>query len=186
MKNLNKWIQAISKNAILILTLGLFTTLVLLVNSIFKPRFTYLTQTFHYTSEYAYTFLSSIGPEGRNIHLLVLLADFFLIILYTLFLLGANYRCFYSWVKNCTLLSLLTFFPLLLTIDQLLEIIGLAVLILHYPTPFLGLAHTLSTLTTLKYYLTPLCFLLPLIGLGVKMILNIKANKVKNNEKNYH
>ena len=183
MNKLTTLAKKLTKPSIMITSIGAFMILVILTNSLFKPSFSYLTQTFHYTPEDAYFLLSNIGDAGRKTHLFVFISDILMVLFYTIFLAAANYKVYHQWLKLPKLLSLILFSPFALAIIQLSEVIGLTALILHYPTKFYGLARLTDTLTILKYNLTPICFLLPIIGLCVTITLNIKNKVIVNGQK---
>jgi hypothetical protein len=178
MNKLTELAEKFSKTKILLLSLGAFVILMLLTNTLFKPSFHYLTQTFHYSPEEAYRLLSDIGTAGRRTHLLVFTSDVLMVLFYTAFLTGANYLTYKSWLNQPKLLSLICFLPFVLAMIQLSEVILLTVLILHYPAKFYGLARITDLLTILKYYVTTICFLLPIPGFLVTITLKLIKNKL--------
>lgn len=182
MNRLNNLVSELSKTKVVLTYFGAFLLVLIFTNVVFKPSFTYLTQTFNYSPRSAYDLLSTIGEEGRKTHLLVFILDVIMVALYTAFLVGANYATFHKWVKNCSLISIITFLPVILAGVQILEIVGLIGLITHYPTELFALARVTNILTILKSILTVVCFILPIIGLGVTIILK-RFKKVIINEK---
>ena len=182
MNKLNSLVEKLSKTKVVLTYLGAFLVFLIFTNVVFKPGFTYLTQTFNYSPRAAYDLLSVIGEEGRQAHLIVFISDVIMVALYTAFLVGANYATFHKWVKNCSLISIITFLPVLLASIQFFEIIGLIGLITHYPAELFALARVTNILTILKSILTVVCFVLPIIGLGVTIILK-RFEKVIINEK---
>ncbi len=170
-------INALSKPKQIFLTLGAFIVLCILSNTVFQMNFSYLTQTNNYTPEQAYQLISSIGENGRAAHLRIFIADIFMVVLYCAFLLGANYNTFHYWIKNCKAISLLTFFPLILGLVQLVEISLLTVMIANYQNQFEGIARFANVLTMIKTYMTPVCFILPIIGLCGKLIMMSKLKR---------
>lgn len=171
-KKLNMIVQKIASPQIILISFLGFISVMFLVNIIFKQNFNYLTQTFNYSSEYANQLLSDIGSEGRNKHLLVLIPDIIMVMLYTVLLIGSNYAVFSRLTQNCTMISILTFSPILLTIIQFSEIVVLALIISRFPSSALYLASA-NIITMIKIILTVLCFLIPLLGisiLGIKKI----------------
>ncbi len=182
MNRLNSLVEKLSKTKVIFTYLGAFLLVLIFTNVVFKPGFTYLTQTFNYSPKAAYNLLSVIGEEGRQAHLIVFISDVIMVALYTAFLVGANYATFHKWVKKCTLISIITFLPVILAGVQILEIVGLIGLIIHYPTELFALARVTNILTILKSILTVVCFVLPIIGLGVTIILK-RFKKVIINEK---
>ncbi len=179
MKKLNSLVEKLSKPRVILTYFGAFLLVLILTNVVLKPSFTYLTQTFNYSPKSAYDLLSTIGEEGRKTHLQVFITDVIMVVLYTMFLVGANYATFNKWVKKCTLISIITFLPVILASVQILEIVGLIGLITHYPSELLALAKVTNILTILKYALTTICFLLPIIGLSVTIILKINKKVIK-------
>jgi hypothetical protein len=175
MKN---YIEKLSATKCLLTLLGGFLLLCILSNTIFRQSFLFLTQTFHYSSEYAYDLMNRIGEAGRRMHLLILLSDVAMVILYTNFLLGVNYRLIYGITKNCHVITIITFLPLMLTLTQLGEIVANAMLILNYQKEYANIAHLADTLTVIKFNLTAICFGLPIVLLCVNIMLR-KFNKRK-------
>ncbi len=179
MKN---FIIKLSNPKVIFVTLGAFLILCVFSNTLFRQDFTYLTQTNGYSPEQAFSLLDHVGESGRTAHLLILIADFVMVLLYSGFLIGANYNTFHYWVKNCVIISVITFFPIVLAFIQLGEISVLAILITHYQNKFEGAARLASLLTEIKFYLTPVCFLLPIIGLCVKIIVIFMQKRMKHSE----
>lgn len=174
---MKKTITAFSSNLWLILSFSVFVLFYLLTNIVFKQNFVYLTQTFGYTPESAYNLLQSIGDSGRSAHLLVFLSDIVMVISYSVFLLGANYRTYTKWLKNCHAITIVTFFPLLLSICQIVEIALLAFIISDYGTYHYTAVNIASAFTNAKYILTTISFLLPIIGLCGTIVKKIKTKK---------
>lgn len=179
---MNNFIEKLAKPKAIFATLGAFLILCVLANTLFQQDFVYLTQTNGYSPEQAFSLLDSIGEGGRTAHLLILIADFAMVLLYSSLLMGANYNTFHYWVKNCAIISAITFLPAVLALIQLGEISVLAILITHYQDKFVGAARLASLLTEIKYYLTPVCFLLPIIGLCVKLIMISTQKRMKKSE----
>lgn len=179
MKN---FIEKLANPKVIFMTFGAFLVLCVFANTLFRQDFAYLTQTNKYTPEQAYSLLESVGESGRIAHLLILIADFMMVLLYSIFLIGANYNTFHYWVKNCVIISVITFFPTVLALIQIGEISVLAIMITHFQNRFEGAARLANSLTEIKYYLTPVCFLLPIIGLCVKMVMIFLQKRMKNSE----
>lgn len=169
-EKLSTLVQKLASPKIILLSLFGFIAIMLLVNIFFRQSFSYLTQTFNYSPQYAYDLLTDIGEIGRRQHLLVLLPDVAMVLLYTSFLLGSNYAIFTRLTTNCTIISILTLFPIILSIVQFSEILILAVIILQFPTVMLNVAQVANLITMSKTILTVLCFLTPLLGLCVLFI----------------
>lgn len=177
MKN---YIEKLSATKCLLTLLGGFVALCILSNTVFRQSFTFLTQTFHYSSEYAYDLLNRIGEDGRRAHLLILIADLSMVILYTNFLVGINYRFICGITKNCHVITIITFLPLILALTQLGEIISIIMMIANFQKEYANIAHMANTFTILKYNLTALCFGLPIILLCVTILLkNINKRKMR-------
>lgn len=77
-----------------------FASIAVMVNFIFKPDFTYLTQTINYTYEDVISLFQQIGVTGKRIHLLVLIADVFMTILYTGFFMATLALFCHSFLSN--------------------------------------------------------------------------------------
>lgn len=163
---------------------GFFLCLCILANSILRQDFVYLTQTFRYSSQDAYHLLDAIGEAGRRMHLSILLVDAAMIIAYTNLVIGINYRLSCKITDNCHLITALTFSILPLSLIQTLEIIATAVLISNASRQYTNLAKLASTLTTYKFYLTPICYGLPIVLVGVmigKKLIKPSHNKESQN-----
>lgn len=172
-KKLNSAIQRIAKPKVIISSLFAFVFVMVMVNVVFKKDFSFLTQTFSYTPEYAYQLMGDIGEQGRSSHLLVLLPDILMVLLYTVLLVGANYAIYKKLTRNCFAIVILTFSPLILSITQFAEIIVLATVLLQYPNQFISLVQASNIITMAKTILTVIFFLIPLVGLcalGIKKI----------------
>ena len=173
----------LSKTKTLCVTLLTFFLLYVLSNTIFQSSFTYLTQEFGYSSKEAYTLLSSIGDGGRSNHLLILLSDFIMVLLYSSFLIGIQYRLAIKLSTSCKLVSFLTFLPLILSITHLLEIAFTIILIKDFSDAHIALAKFTSLLTSIKYVLTPCIFLLPFLLLGAKILFSKTKRKIDDESK---
>ena len=177
---MTKLVNKLANLKVMFTFFGAFLVLVVLANTLFKQNFTFLTQTINYSADQAYNLLDTIGKNGRTSHLLIFIADFVMVMLYSCFLIGANYYTFSSWVKNCAAISIITFFPVILALIQLGEILFLTIIITNYQTRLEPAVHLTNSLTIIKYYLTPICFLLPIAGLCGKikvLILQKRMNK---------
>jgi hypothetical protein len=177
MKN---FIEKLSTTKCLLLIFGGFMIAFVLSNTVFSQDFTYLTQTFNYSSEYAYSLMNSIGEAGRSAHLLILMSDLIMVILYTNFLLGINYRLSCGITKNCHAITIVTFSPIILTMIQFGEIVANAMLVLNYKKEYVNIAHLANSFTIIKFNLTAIFFGLPLVLLCVNILLKlIRKRKVK-------
>lgn len=174
MKN---YIEKLSATKSLLMIFGGFTIMCILTNTIFRQNFVFLTQTFNYTSEEAYGLMHRIGEDGRTAHLLILIADLIMVILYTNFLFGINYRLTCGITKKCYVITIITFFPLILATLQLSEIIANAMLIMNYAKEYANIAHLANTLTILKFNMTAICFGLPIILLCVNIFLKLQRKR---------
>lgn len=164
-KKLNLLIQKIAKPKVIVSSLLAFIFVMGMVNVVLKQDFNFLTQTFNYTPKYAYQLLGDIGETGRNSHLLVFLPDILMVLLYTVLLVGANYAIYNKLTKNCLVISIITFSPLILSITQFAEIIILAIILLQYPNQLFSLVLVSNIITMTKTILTVIFFLTPLVGL---------------------
>ena len=80
--------------------------------------------------------MHSIGENGRRAHLLILISDLIMVILYTNFLFGINFRLASGITKSRQVIMFITFSPLLLAIVQISEIISNAILIINYESEY--------------------------------------------------
>lgn len=167
---MKKLVESFSRTKTLIFAASIFLLTMILVNSVVKPDFTYLTQTFQYTPTDVYHLLSRIGENGRKIHLLVFLADLLMVGCYSISLIGLNYKIFNRLSLKCGTFTFITFSPLLLSLIQLIEIVCLFILIINYPNQLTSLANLANIVTIGKTVLTPICFITPLIGLGLPLL----------------
>lgn len=170
MKNV---VLKLARTKVIFFSFTAFLILCVLSNTIFQEDFTYLTQTLNYQPDQVYSLLDSIGESGRTAHLLIFIADFFMILFYSSFLIGANYNTFHHWIKKCFVISIIIFFPCILALIQLGEISVLAIIITHYQNRFIGAVHLANSLTIMEHYLTVITFMLPIIGLCGKMVVRI-------------
>lgn len=169
-----------SRTKTLVITFCLFAILCILSNTIFQGDFTYLTQTNGYSAEQVIALLSSIGTSGRTIHVAILLADIAMVVLYTIFLLGICYRLSLKLTNNCHLITTLTFLPLLLSVDHLTEIFVLFFVLLGYPDVHVNVVNLSSTLTSIKFLLTPIIFFFPIVILSVTLLIKYKKGRIHN------
>lgn len=174
MKN---YIEKVSETKNLIILFAGFAIFLVLSNTVFSQDFAYLTQTFNYSNEQAYDLMNSIGDTGRRSHLLILISDLVMVFLYTNFLLGINYRLSCSITKKCKVITAITFFPLVLAIVQLSEIVGIAILVFSYKNEFETLANLTNYLTMIKFTLTAICFGLPIVLLCVNILLKLTTKR---------
>lgn len=180
MKN---YIEKISSTKCLLMLFGGFAIICILSNSIFRQSFTYLTQTFNYSSVYAYKLLKEIGENGRRAQLLILLADLLMVYLYTNFLIGINYRLSCNIFKDCHVITIITFFPLVVAALQLGEIVSVTILVLNYTKEYANIAHLSNTFTILKFNLTAVCFGLPIILFCANILLNLVKKRMRKFER---
>ena len=177
MKN---YIEKLSSTKCLLMILSGFIVICILSNTVLRQSFTYLTQTYNYSSDYAYELMNSIGEAGRAAHLLILIADLIMVTLYTNFLFGINYRLSCGITKKCHVITIITFLPLVLALVQFGEIIANAMLVLNYKHGFTNIAHLANTLTIIKFNLTAICFGLPIVLLCVNILVKlINKRKIK-------
>lgn len=172
-KTLSMIVQKLASPKIITLSFLGFISIMFLVNFLFKQNFSYLTQTFNYSPQYTYQLLTDIGAAGRTRHLLVFLPDIAMVLLYTALLTGSNYTVFTRLTQNCTIISIITFSPILLSVVQLSEILVLAFIIIRFPTMMLTLVQAVNVITMVKIILTILCFLMPLLGLCILTLKKI-------------
>jgi hypothetical protein len=177
---MKKIVERLAQPKWIFVTFGLFLVLCVLANTIFQQSFTYLTQTYNYTPQKAYSLLNSIGSSGRTAHLLIFIADAIMVILYTCFLVGANYNTYRHWIRNCAAISVITFSPVILALIQVSEISVLTFVIANYDKNFNNAIYIANLLTILKDYLTIICFALPIIGLCGRIIVRCLPKKDDN------
>lgn len=170
---MKKYVSFLEKNVILFSSFILFLLVCILANTVFKQDFNFLTQTFNYKPKYAYDLLNSIGEEGRKAHLSIFISDLIMIFFYTNFFIGANYRVYKNRIEKCSILSIVTFSPILLALIQIAEIIVLTILIINYKFEYLNIARLSNCLTVIKYYLIVICFCLPILGLCANILFKI-------------
>lgn len=178
-KTLSMIVQKLASPKIITLSFLGFISIIILINFLFKQNFSYLTQTFNYSPQYTYQLLTDIGAVGRRQHLLVFLPDIAMVLLYTILLIGFNYTVFTRLTQNCTIISIITFSPILLSIVQLSEILVLAFIIIRFPTTMLILVQVANIITMIKTILTILCFLTPLLGLCILTLKKIIKRREK-------
>lgn len=142
----------------------LFVVAVFMVNVVFKTEINYLTQTFNYTSEEAYKIINSYGESGRILHLRILFVDIILVILYTVLFSTATVYIAKSLFPSNEFLPRLSLMPVVLSIIQMIEIVGLFIILSSYPTQLFGLVKVINIVTVIKYILTSTCILMLIIG----------------------
>lgn len=158
-------IERYSKPVVIIVSFVLFAFMLIAVNSVFKPEFTYLTQTLGYSPEKAYQMMNDYGEAGRQAHLRVLIADIVMVMLYTALFSTTIYATFSKVFNNRVALFTLCLIPFILAASQLLEVLGVFTLLTHYQNKMFLLAQMVSIVTIIKTILTYICIALPFIGL---------------------
>lgn len=176
------YIEKLSATKCILMLMGIFAFICMISNTFFRQNFKYLTQTFNYTSEYAYQLMNKIGASGRTAHLLILITDLIMVILYTNLLFGINYRLICSITKKCHIITILTFSPFVLAVVQFGEIIANAILIINYKKEYSNIAHLANVLTIVKFNITVICFGLPFILLCVNIIVKLTNKRKMNGE----
>ncbi len=157
-------VERLAKPSIMIGAFILFVGIMIPINTVFAPDFKYLTQTFGYTAKEAYKMIESYGVLGRALHLKVLFADIAMVILYSIFFSTTIYKAFNVLMKKKQMVSILCFIPFMLAVIQMIEIILLFIILTQYPKVLESLAELSGYITSIKIALTPICFLLPLVG----------------------
>lgn len=181
---MKKFVNTCSETKCLFVSGFIFIMLCILANTVWRQDFVYLTQTYRYSAQTAYALLDTIGESGRDAHLKILFADTFMVFAYTIFLIGFNYRMSCHITKNCHFITIVTFAVLSLSIVQILEIVTVAIMIQNASYQFTNLAHLASTLTAYKFYLTPVCYGLPIVLLSVKIIKRYLTKPQENGKEN--
>lgn len=172
-KFLCNWIASISKLKIILLFLILFITALVLVNIIFPTGVQNITQTFNYSPQKAYSMFEEYGQIGREKHLRVLFADIILVILYTiLFSTSILYTFSRILPSSLTWWHKVSLLPFVLAIIQLLEIVGVFILLQNYPKELLMIATITNYITVIKFILTAICIIVPVIGFLLLIIKN--------------
>jgi hypothetical protein len=82
-------------------------------------------------------------------------------------------------IKNCHVITIITFSPLILAFIQLIEIIAVAMLVMNYAKQYPNLAHLSNTFTILKYNLTAVCFGLPIVLFCANILLNLVKKRMR-------
>ena len=123
---------------------------------------------FYYTPEEFYEIIEPYGDQGRRVYALShLTADVLFPLVYAFFfglLIAFIFqRAFLkdSWVQRLNLI------PFALLIFDLIENLGVVILLLGYPTLMVGLASFTGVITSLKWILAGITMVLPLIGVIV-------------------
>ena len=125
---------------------------------------------FAYTPEHAFNVIASYGEEGRIQMIWIHIADFLLIIVYTLMFCLVISWFFRRGFEHDSKMQKLNLIPLLGGIFDVLENIWIMILIAIYPTQSIVVAWFASFFTTGKYILGVPIILLLLIGLVMALI----------------
>lgn len=115
-----------SKPIVMMASFIMFVLILVAVNTIFKPEFKYLTQTFGYSPEKAYQMMKAYGEAGRMVHLRVLIADVAMVLLYTVFFSTTIYSTFSRIQNNTAIIFVVCLIPFVLAITQLMEVLGVS------------------------------------------------------------
>lgn len=178
MERLNNLIGKLGKPIVMAVSFLLFVITAVLVNTVLKPvSIQYLTQTYNYTADIAYQMLSDYGEAGRNAHINVLAADIVMVILYSMFLPSSINKTYGKILQSRKLILILSIIPLLLALLQLTEVAGVYGMLTHYPRRMDSLAKVIGIITSVKYYLTYLCFLMPVAGFILSRVLKLRHIK---------
>lgn len=158
------FISGIANAKIILASLILFATAMILVNSVFPSGVQNLTQTFGYTPEKAYEMLQQYGETGRLHHTRVLFADIVLVVLYSILFSTTIYFTIYRLLPAHPSLLNLSLLPYILAVIQLMEVLGIFILLKSYPTQMFLLARLTNIMTMSKFILTYFCILIPTGG----------------------
>ena len=118
-----------------------------------------------YSSEYAFTLLEAIGPDGRNTYLAVQLPlDFIYPGLF-----ATTYSLLLIWLfgkgfKGRSKIFYFAFFPVVAGVFDYLENIGIIAMLNAFPNLSNGVAKITSTFTILKSGFSVACFILLVVG----------------------
>jgi len=122
----------------------------------------------YYTSAELYEILDAYGDQSRRVYALShLTADVLFPLVYAFFfglLIAYIFQRAFSkdsWVQRLNLV------PFLLLIFDLIENLGIVILLLAYPTQMVGLARLTGLVTSVKWILAGITVALPLVGTGV-------------------
>ena len=174
-KQLSTFVSDLENPKIILIFFLLFVTAIILVNSTFSTGVKNLTQTFGYSPEKAYEMINNYGDMGRQNHIRVLFADIILVILYTVLFSTSIYFTFTRLFRPDTILLKTCLLPFALAGIQLMEVIGVFILLVSYPTQFYFIARITNALTMVKFILTYACMLIPISGFSVLFIKWILA-----------
>lgn len=133
----------------------------------------------YYSPAELYEIMEPYGAQGRRVYALShLTADVFFPLVYAFFfgLLIANIfqRAFPkdSWAQRLNLV------PFMLLIFDLVENLGIVILLLSYPTQMVGLARLTGLVTSLKWILAGITVILPLAGAVVWLIRSLRGRSL--------
>jgi hypothetical protein len=130
----------------------------------------------YYSPAEFYEIIEPYGDQGRRVYALShLTADVLFPLVYAFFF-GLLIAFFFqrafpvdSWVQRLNLV------PFGLLIFDLIENLGVVILLLAYPTQMVGLAHLTGLVTSVKWILAGITVALPLAGLVVWFISSLRG-----------
>ena len=172
---------ATGRNLLLLFLLFLLTTSVIfpLVSSLIEDPAGELEKVdtkLYYSPAELYEIMEPYGDQGRRVYALShLTADVLFPLVYAFFFgLLISYlfqRAFPKefWVQRLNLV------PFGLLIFDLIENVGVVILLLAYPTQMVGLAHLTGLVTSVKWILAGITVALPLAGLVVWFISSLRG-----------
>ena len=130
----------------------------------------------YYTSAELYEIMEDYGDQNRRVYALShLTADVLFPLVYASFfglLIAYIFQCAFpkdSWVQRLNLV------PFVLLIFDLIENLGIVILLLSYPTKMVGLASFTGIITSLKWVLAGITVALPVVGTGVWLIRSLSG-----------
>lgn len=174
-KNISNFVSEITNLKTILIFLVLFIIAMVLVNSTFSTGVQNLTQTFNYTPEKAYEMMHEYGDVGRLNHLRVLYADIFLVVLYTVLFSTSIMYISAKLLPSYPSIQKISLLPFVLAAIQLLEIIGVFILLKNFPNELFHIARITNIITVTKIILTYICILITIIGFVALQGKNIIA-----------
>ena len=169
--------KTISKTAnlkIILIAFILFATAMVLVNITFASGVQNLTQTFNYTPEKAYEMINGYG-ESRRQNNIRYCSQIILVILYTVMFSSSILYTASRMFPSKPVVHKLSLLPFVLAVIQLLEIIGVFIVLVSFPRQLIRLTELTNIITMTKIILTYVCMLIPLVGFICMSYKNIIA-----------
>ena len=131
---------------------------------------------FSYTTTIAYTLFENLGVEGREAYKL---SELFVDIPYAI-IYGFTYAfliIFLLKINKITTLNYLILAPLLIGFFDILENIGIVIMLTKYPIKLVGICNLTSIFTSLKWIFAIITFIIVLINLGYLLASKVFIKK---------